>query len=67
MYNEDKNRPTRFPAEMPAGTPKTYDHGVIEDVVKHEVEPTSATNPVKPADTDYLNTEFAKSRGGFNL
>ncbi len=67
MYSEDKSRPTRFPQEMPADNKKDYGHGVIEDVVKHEVEPTSATNPAMPANTDYLNTEFAKSRGEFNL
>lgn len=67
MNDKDQSRPTRFPQEMPAENNKEYKHGVIEDVVKHEIEPTSATNPAKPADTDYLNTEFAKSRGDFNL
>ena len=67
MDNKKEERPTRFPQEMPGDNRKTYDHGVIEDVVKHEIEPTSATNPAKPADTDYLNTEFAKSRGDFKF
>ncbi len=67
MYNDNKSKPSRFPEEMPADSKKSYDHGVIEDVVKNEIEPASATNPIKPADTDSLNTEFAKKLGDFNL
>lgn len=57
--NENKT-PSRFPEEMPAGENKKLNHGVIVDVVQSEVCPPSATNPVKPADTDSINTEFAK-------
>lgn len=67
MNNENKKQPARFPEEMPAGSKKQYDHGVIENVVKQEIEPASATNPAKPMDTDSINTEFAKSRGNFNM
>ena len=56
---EDRN-PTRFPVEIPAEENKKYKHGVIVDVVEHEITPTSATNPAKPNDTDSVNTEFAK-------
>ncbi len=67
MYNDNKKHPSKFPEEMPADSKKKYDHGVIENVVRHEIEPTSATNPATPADTDSLNTEFAKNQGNFNL
>ncbi|MBQ4568472.1 MAG: hypothetical protein IJA62_00195 [Ruminococcus sp.] len=67
MYSDNKKTPSRFPEEMPADSKKNYNHGVIEDVVKNEIEPASSTNPVKPADTDKLNTEFAKKQGEFNL
>ena len=67
MYNDSKKHPSKFPEEMPHDSKKSYDHGVIEDVVKHEIEPTSATNPAKPAPTDSINTEFAKMQGDFNL
>ena len=62
MNKENKSNPSRFPAEMPMDDKKTYDHGVIENVVKNEIDIKPATNPVKPANTDSLNTEFAKNR-----
>ncbi len=58
MKEDRKN--SKFPEEMPAGENRKYEHGVIVDVVQHEINPTSATNPAKPNDTDSLNTEFAK-------
>ncbi|MBQ2943148.1 MAG: hypothetical protein IJD93_00400 [Ruminococcus sp.] len=57
--NENKN-PSRFPEEMPAGENKKLNHGVIVDVVQSELCPPTATQPVSPADTDSINTEFAK-------
>ena len=67
MNGNNKAEPTRFPQEMPEKNKKTYGHGVIEDVVRNEIEPASAANPVKPADTDCINSEFAKSRKDINL
>lgn len=60
MDKNDKTAPSRFPEEMPNGQKKQYDHGVIENVVRNEIDIKPATNPVKPCNTDYLNTEFAK-------
>jgi len=60
MDNKKENKPARFPQEMPAENKKNYDHGVIENVVRNEIDIKSATNPVKPHSTDNLNTEFAK-------
>ncbi len=60
MNNDSKNSPSRFPQEMPADNKKQYDHGVIEDVVRNEIDIKSATNPAKPMSNDALNTEFAK-------
>lgn len=60
MDNKNENKPGRFPEEMPAGSKKNYDHGVIENVVRNEIDIKPATNPVKPHSTDNLNTEFAK-------
>lgn len=60
MNNDNKNSSSRFPQEMPADNKKQYEHGVIEDVVRNEIDIKSATNPVKPNNTDALNTEFAK-------
>ncbi|MBQ8000101.1 MAG: hypothetical protein IJ298_02650 [Ruminococcus sp.] len=57
---DDKRSPSRFPEEIPTGDNKKLDHGVIVDVVQNELCPPGATNPAKPADTDSLNTEFAK-------
>lgn len=56
---EEKN-PSRFPDEIPMGDNKKFDHGVIVDVVQSELCPPNATTPIKPADTDSINTEFAK-------
>ncbi|MBE6734753.1 MAG: hypothetical protein E7563_05385 [Ruminococcaceae bacterium] len=56
---EDK-KPSRYPEEIPMGDRKEFRHGVIVDVVQNEVCPKSATNPVTPADTDAINTQFAK-------
>lgn len=67
MNRDNKKEPSRFPEEMPSDSKKQYDHGVIESVVKREIEPKSATNPAKPADTDSINTEFAKEQADFNL
>lgn len=52
--------PSRFPQEMPQGENKPLRHGVIVDVVTKEIEAPPATNPIKPLDTDAVNTEFAK-------
>ena len=52
---EDK-KSTIYPEEMPAGENKKFDHGVIVDVVQHEINPTSATTPAQPDDTDSINT-----------
>lgn len=60
MNDDSKNSPARFPEEMPADNKKQYEHGVIEDVVRNEIDIKSATNPAKPHSTDALNTEFAK-------
>lgn len=60
MDNDNKKSPSRFPQEMPSDTKKHYEHGVIEDVVRNEIDIKSATNPIKPMNTDSLNTEFAK-------
>ena len=59
--------PSRYPAEIPMGDNKKFDHGVIVDVVQNELCPKSATNPVTPADTDSINTEFAKQKMENNL
>ncbi len=56
---DDKNSSV-FPEEMPAGENKKLNHGVIIDVVQNEICPPSATQPMKTADTDSINTEFAK-------
>ncbi len=66
MDKDNKANPSRFPQEMPADNKKDYSHGVIENVVKNEIEAPLAKNPVKPADTDSLNTEFAKKQWGTN-
>lgn len=63
---DDKN-PSRYPEEIPMGDNKKLDHGVIVDVVQSELCPPNAQNPVKPADTDSLNTEFAKQKMENNL
>lgn len=63
--NEEKH-PSVYPEEMPSGENKKYDHGVIVDVVKNEIEPTPSTNPAQPHETDAINTEFAKQMSDFN-
>jgi hypothetical protein len=63
---EDK-MPSRYPAEIPMGDNKKFDHGVIVDVVQNEIYPKSSTNPITPADTDSINTEFAKQKMENNL
>ena len=60
MDNKNEKNPARFPEEMPASTKRQYDHGVIENVVRNEIDIKSATNPAKPHSTDSINTEFAK-------
>ena len=59
MENENKT-PSRFPQEMPADKKTQYDHGVIDNVVRNEIDIKPAQNPAKPQSTDSLNTEFAK-------
>lgn len=60
--NVNKDGSTRFPQEIPAADKKNFDHGVIENVVKSEIEPTPSQNPATPYNTDAINTEFAKAR-----
>ncbi len=57
---KEEKKSTIYPEEMPAGENKKFEHGVIVDVVQHEINPTSATAPAQPNDTDSINTEFAK-------
>lgn len=67
MDNENKKSPSRFPDEIPTQNKKHYDHGVIEDVVRNEIDIKSATNPIKPMSTDSINTEFAKQAQNNNF
>lgn len=52
--------PSKFPQEMPQDNKKPISHGAIVDVVTKEIDAPSAKNPIKPLDTDAVNTEFAK-------
>ncbi|MBQ9743172.1 MAG: hypothetical protein IJV88_05830 [Ruminococcus sp.] len=65
--NKENSNPSVFPDEMPAGEDKKFRHGVIVDVVTNEIYPKPSANPAQPADTDSLNTEFAKRSGEYNL
>ena len=62
LNSENNSGNSRFPAEMPAKDKKPCPHGAIENVVKNEIEVKPAANPLKPADTDAINTEFAKKK-----
>ncbi len=65
MLSNNDNKETQYPPEIPVDDKKELYHGSIVDVVKNEVEPKSATEPVKPRDTDSINTDFAVSFGDF--
>ncbi len=60
MDYKNENKSARFPEEMPADSKRNYEHGVIESVVRNEIDIKPATNPAKPHNTDSINTEFAK-------
>ncbi len=60
MDSVKKESSPRFPEEFPKENKKELTHGVIENVVKSEIAPTSSKNPAKPHNTDSINTEFAK-------
>lgn len=64
---KEEKRPSIYPEEMPSGENKKYDHGVIVDVVQHEITPTASTNPAQTMDTDSVNSEFAKRAMENNL
>lgn len=64
---KEDSKPSRFPDEIPMGDNKKLRHGVIVDVVQSEICPPSSSSPAKPAQTDSLNTEFAKQAKQNNM
>ena len=62
MNDKNKKDFKAFPEEMPKADRKQYDHGVIESVVKNEIHPSRAENPIVPENSDSINSEFAKKR-----
>ena len=67
MNEENKKAFRSFPQEMPKPERKQYENGIIENVVKNEIYPKASENPVTPANTDSINTEFAQQKNRTNM